>query len=89
MGWGAGGLYVQHFTMNVGCAFIRPTPPAIDLMQRVAERLSRAAAWDQQVFNSEAMLLSHGEYNGSKVGVRVMDYMKWVNSKVFFFSSRC
>ena len=88
MGWGAGGLYVQHFTMNVGCAFIRPTPPAIDLMQRVAERLSRAAAWDQQVFNSEAMLLSHGDYNGSKVSLRIMQFETFVNSKVYFFSSR-
>ena len=30
MGWGAGGLYVQYFTMNVGCAFIRPTPASIN-----------------------------------------------------------
>ena len=88
MGWGAGGLYIQHFTLNVGCAFFRPTERAIDLLRRVAETLSRASAWDQQVFNSEAFLLSHGDYNGSKVAVRVMDYMKWVNSKVFFFSQR-
>ena len=86
--FGAGGLYVQFFTMNVGCAFIQPTPRAIDLMERVARRLSQAAAWDQQVFNQEAFMLSHGRYNGSKVGVRVMDYMEWVNSKVFFFSMR-
>ena len=46
------------------------------------------SSWDQQVFNQEAFLLSHGSYNGSKVGVRVMDYMQWVNSKVFFFSMR-
>jgi len=117
MGWGAGGLYVQYFTMNVGCAFIRPTPAAINLMQRVADRLSKAAAWDQQVFNSEAMLLSHGDYNGSKVSkyaskhvrvarlmcatvptcllaygskvsLRIMQFDKFVNSKVYFFSSR-
>jgi hypothetical protein len=47
--WGAGGLYVQHFTLNVGCAFIRPTPRAVELMERVAARLSLAAAWDQEV----------------------------------------
>jgi hypothetical protein len=41
-----------------------------------------------QVFNQETFMLSHGSYNGSKVGVRVMDYMQWVNSKVFFFSQR-
>lgn len=33
-------------------------------------------------------MLSHGNYNGSKVAVRVMDYMLWANSKVFFFSQR-
>ncbi|KAL3931033.1 MAG: hypothetical protein SGPRY_001291 [Prymnesium sp.] len=63
MGWGAGGLYVQHFTLNVGCAFFRPTARAIDLMQRVADSLSLKPGWDQQVFNSEAFMLSHGTYN--------------------------
>lgn len=88
MGWGAGGLYVQHFTLNVGCAFFRPTSNAIELLRRVAEKLSRASAWDQQVFNQEVFMLSHGSYNGSKVGVRVMYYRQWVNSKVFFYSER-
>lgn len=88
MGWGAGGLYNQHFTLNVGCAFFRPTASALNLVDRVAERLSRAAAWDQQVFNEEVFMLSHGSYNGSKVGVRVMTFDQWVNSKVFFYSSR-
>jgi hypothetical protein len=49
MGWGAGGLYVQHFTLNVGCAFFRPTERAIELLARVAHKLSLASAWDQQV----------------------------------------
>jgi hypothetical protein len=34
------------------------------------------------------MLLSHGDYNGSKVSLRVMQFDQWVNSKVYFFSSR-
>lgn len=88
VGWGAGGLYVQHFTLNVGCAFFRPTARAIDLMQRVADSLSLKPGWDQQVFNSEAFMLSHGTYNGSKVSVRVMQYDQWINSKTFFFSER-
>ena len=41
-----------------------------------------------QVFNEEAFMLSHGHYNGSKVSVRVMHYLEWVNSKVFFYSMR-
>lgn len=88
VGWGAGGLYVQHFTLNVGCAFFRPTIRAIDLMQRVADALAAKPGWDQQVFNSEVFMLSHGAYNGSKVGVRVMQYDLWINSKTFFFSER-
>mmetsp|Transcript_22477 Transcript_22477/g.71882 ORF Transcript_22477/g.71882 Transcript_22477/m.71882 type:complete len:141 (-) Transcript_22477:118-540(-) len=88
MGWGGGGLYVQHFTLNVGCAFLRPTPRAVLLLERVADQLSKAPAWDQQVFNSEAFMLSHGSYNGSGVAVRVMQYDQFMNSKVFFFSER-
>jgi len=88
MGWGAGGLYFQHFTLNVGCAFFRPTRAAIGLMQRVSDALSRSSGWDQQVFNAEAFTLSHGTYNGAKVTVRVMDFAKWINSKTFFFSDR-
>ena len=87
-GWGAGGLYVQHFTLNVGCAFFRPTPNAIELLRRVGSRLARESGWDQQIFNQELFLKSHGEYNGSKASVRVMDHLKWVNSKVYFFSER-
>ena len=88
MGWGGGGLYVQHFTLNVGCAYFRPTERAIALLRRVADRLGREAGWDQQVFNSEAFFLSHGRYNGSAAAVRVMDHLLWANSKVFFFSER-
>ena len=65
-----------------------PDGRALELLRRVATRLSQASAWDQQVFNQEAFMLSHGSYNGSKVAMRVMHYMEWVNSKVFFFSMR-
>ena len=44
-----GGLNVQHFTLNVGCAFFRPTDKAIELLRRVAYSLSQASGWDQQV----------------------------------------
>ena len=32
MGWGAGGLYAQVFTINVGCMYVRPTARAALLM---------------------------------------------------------
>ena len=40
MGWGAGGLYVQTFTLNVGCVYVRATARSIDLMERVEHRLA-------------------------------------------------
>ena len=49
---------------------------------------ARESGWAQQIFNQELFLKSHGEYNGSKASVRVMDHLKWVNSKVYFFSER-
>ena len=78
-------MYVQ---LNVGCAFIRPTAASVALMGRVGARLATAASWDQQVFNQEVFMLSHGSYAGSMVSVRVMKYDEWMNSKVFFFSER-
>ena len=88
MKWGAGGLYVQHFTLNVGCAFFRPTTRAVQLVDRVSKRLREKSGWDQAVFNEEAFYLSHGSYNGSGAVIRVMKYDTWMNSKVFFFSER-
>ena len=70
MGWGAGGLYVQHFTLNVGCAYFRPTERAIELLRRVAYQLGQASAWDQQVFNSEAFMLSRAQPNARARGAR-------------------
>lgn len=40
MGWGAGGLYVQTFTLNVGCVYVRATARSIELMERVEHRLA-------------------------------------------------
>lgn len=88
MGWGGGGLYLQVFTLNVGCVFIRSSSRTIGLMNRIHERLMKGPAWDQQLFNEEVWFPSHGEYKGSQVSVRIMDIFKFINSKIFFRSSR-
>uniref|UniRef100_A0A061R0L6 Nucleotide-diphospho-sugar transferase domain-containing protein n=2 Tax=Tetraselmis sp. GSL018 TaxID=582737 RepID=A0A061R0L6_9CHLO len=88
MGWGGGGLYLQVFTLNVGCAYLRPNERTVALMDRMQQRLRRGPAWDQQVFNEEVWLPSHGGFRGSQVSVRVMDIFQFVNSKTFFRSSR-
>ena len=51
--------YCARSPADPGCAFFRPTPPTINLMQRVADQLSKAAAWDQQVDQPD-LLLSPG-----------------------------
>mmetsp|Transcript_41612 Transcript_41612/g.69529 ORF Transcript_41612/g.69529 Transcript_41612/m.69529 type:complete len:430 (+) Transcript_41612:191-1480(+) len=88
MGWGAGGLYLQMFTLNVGCMYVRSTERSVDLMARVNHRLLTASGWDQQVFNEEVLYASHGEVSRAQVSVRVMDYLLFANSKTFFRSER-
>eukprot|EP00898_Chlorokybus_atmophyticus_P007227 jgi/Chlat1/7505/Chrsp61S07005 len=88
MGWGGGGLFIKTFTVNVGCMFVRPTAPALSLVQRVAKRLSERPAWDQQVFNEILMFPSHGEYASPGASLRVLDYMLFMNSKIYFRTLR-
>eukprot|EP00873_Tetraselmis_striata_P045504 jgi/Tetstr1/465768/TSEL_010393.t1 len=88
MGWGGGGLYLQVFTLNVGCIFLRANERTVELMRRVRARLLASPGWDQQIFNEEVWFPSHGDYHGSQVSVRVMDIFKFMNSKIFFRSSR-
>ena len=88
MGWGGGGLYAQVFTINVGCMYVRPTARAAALMARVAKRLASSPGWDQQVFNEEAILPAHGETTSGLVTIRILDYMRFVNTKTFFKSQR-
>ena len=86
MGWGAGGLYVQHFTLNVGCAFFRPTPNAIELLRRVGSRLARerVGPTDLQPGALPQVARRVQRQQGER---RVMDHLKWVNSKVYFSPS--
>ena len=81
-------MYVQVFTVNVGCMYVRPTARSARLMARVARKMATTKTWDQQAFNEEALLPAHGETTSGLVSVRVMDYLTFVNSKTFFKSSR-
>ena len=37
-----------------------------------------------QVFNQYLLQPSHGDFQNAGCSLRVMDYMKWTNSKIFF-----
>lgn len=88
MGWGAGGLYIKLFTTNVGCMWVKANSRSYTLMSQVTEHLQKRAGWDQQIFNEYLLRPSHGDFLGSSCSLRVLDFMKFTNSKIFFKSRR-
>ncbi|GLC37586.1 hypothetical protein PLESTB_001670700 [Pleodorina starrii] len=88
MGWGGGGLYMNTFTVNVGCAYLRATHRAFAVVKRAADQLAAQPGWDQQVFNEHLLTKSHGDYSSPYATLRVMDIDKFVNSKRFFRTRR-
>ncbi|GIL65243.1 hypothetical protein Vafri_19054 [Volvox africanus] len=88
MGWGGGGLYMETFTINVGCAYIRATHRAFAVVKRAADELASQPGWDQQVFNTYLLTQSHGDYSSPYATLRVMDIDKFVNSKRYFRTRR-
>mmetsp|Transcript_18645 Transcript_18645/g.40053 ORF Transcript_18645/g.40053 Transcript_18645/m.40053 type:complete len:447 (+) Transcript_18645:53-1393(+) len=88
MGWGAGGLYMKLFTTNVGAMYAKANHRTFALMNQVADYLSANSGWDQQVFNEFLIKPSYKEFVHSGSSFRVMDYMKFMNSKIFFKSRR-
>ncbi|GAA0155775.1 transferase [Lithospermum erythrorhizon] len=74
---------------NSGFFFIRATIPSIELLDRVAYRLTHEeGVWDQAVFNEELFQPSHPGYIGVYASKRTMDFLMFMNSKVLFKSVR-
>ena len=44
--------------------------------------------WDQQIFNEEALFPAHGGSTTGLVSIRILDFMRFVNSKTFFKAER-
>ncbi|KAJ4850414.1 Arabinosyltransferase rra3 [Turnera subulata] len=88
MGWARYAHTMRIWVYNSGFFFIRPTIPAIELLDRVATRLSRENAWDQAVFNEELAFPSHPGYDGLHASRRTMDIYLFMNSKVLFKTVR-
>ncbi|XP_051133325.1 arabinosyltransferase RRA2-like [Andrographis paniculata] len=85
VGWGRDAHTIRLWAHNSGFFYIRPTLPAIELLDRVAARLARENnAWDQAVFNQELFIPSYPGYGGLHASRRVMDYLLFMNSKVLF-----
>lgn len=84
MGWARYAHTMRIWVYNSGFFYIRPTIPAIELLDRVADRLAKSDAWDQAVFNEELYFPSHPGYVGLYASKRTMDYYLFMNSKVLF-----
>lgn len=88
MGWARYAHTMRIWVYNSGFFYIRPTIPSIELLDRVANRLSRGNAWDQAVFNEELFFPSHPGYDGLYASRRTMDFYLFMNSKVLFKTVR-
>ncbi|XP_030450523.1 arabinosyltransferase RRA2-like [Syzygium oleosum] len=88
MGWARYAHTMRIWVYNSGFFYIRPTIPSIELLDRVAARLSRENAWDQAVFNEELFFPSHNGYDGLHAARRTMDFYLFMNSKVLFKTVR-
>ena len=89
MGWARYAHTMRVWVFNSGFFYIRPTIPSIELLDRVAGRLSREPhSWDQAVFNEELFFPSHGSYEGLHASRRTMDFFEFMNSKVLFKTVR-
>ncbi|GAV76790.1 Nucleotid_trans domain-containing protein [Cephalotus follicularis] len=88
MGWARYAHTMRIWVYNSGFFYIRPTMPSIELLDRVAARLSRENAWDQAVFNEELFFPSHPGYDGLHASRRTMDFYLFMNSKVLFKTVR-
>ncbi|KAK4781382.1 hypothetical protein SAY86_015484 [Trapa natans] len=85
MGWARYAHTMRIWVYNSGFFYIRPTIPSIELLDRVAGRLSRETnSWDQAVFNEELFFPSHPGYEGLHAAKRTMDHYLFMNSKVLF-----
>ncbi|KAL7206660.1 hypothetical protein ACSBR2_019386 [Camellia fascicularis] len=89
MGWARYAHTMRIWVYNSGFFYIRPTIPSIELLDRVASRLSREPkSWDQAVFNEELFFPSHPGYEGLHAARRTMDFYLFMNSKVLFKTVR-
>ncbi|KAF7829693.1 arabinosyltransferase RRA3-like [Senna tora] len=89
MGWARYAHTMRIWVYNSGFFYIRPTLPSIELLDRVARRLSREPkSWDQAVFNEELFFPSHPGYDGLHAAKRTMDMYLFMNSKVLFKTVR-
>ncbi|KAK4278977.1 hypothetical protein QN277_016746 [Acacia crassicarpa] len=89
MGWARYAHTMRIWVYNSGFFYIRPTISSIELLDRVAIRLSKELdSWDQAVFNEELFQPSYPGYIGLYVARRTTYIYLFMNNKVLFKNVR-
>lgn len=88
MGWARYAHSMRVFVFNSGLFYIRPTPAAMDLLDRLVQRVETENGWDQALFNEVIYFPSRPGYTDPLVKRRVLDYLLFMNSKVLFKTVR-
>mmetsp|Transcript_13551 Transcript_13551/g.40975 ORF Transcript_13551/g.40975 Transcript_13551/m.40975 type:complete len:430 (-) Transcript_13551:85-1374(-) len=82
MGWARYAHSMRVFVFNSGLFYIRSTPAAMDLLNRVVEVVENTGGWDQAIFNEAIYFPSSPQHEDVHVKRRVLDYLNFMNSKV-------
>lgn len=84
MGWARYAHSMRIFVFNSGLFFLRPSPAATALLDKLIYRVETENGWDQALFNECIFFPNHPGYTDPAVTRRVLDYMLFMNSKVLF-----
>jgi hypothetical protein len=85
MGWARYAHSMRVFVFNSGLFFLRPTPAALELLEKVADRVETEGGWDQAVFN-EAIFFPSSPRN--EVGWAAVGCLGWVGRQLRFGECR-
>lgn len=84
MGWARYAHSMRIFVFNSGLFYLRPTNATQELLDKLIYRVETENGWDQALFNECIYFPSSPANKDPSVTRRVLDYMKFMNSKVLF-----
>lgn len=62
MGWARYAHSMRVFVFNSGLFYLRPTPAAMELLDKVVSRVETEKGWDQALFNECIFFPAHNDY---------------------------
>lgn len=84
MGWARYAHTMRQYVINTGFMYVRPTIPALQLVDKVIISQRNEPGLDLVLFNFALWKPSSPGYTGVYASRRVLDYYSFVNSRVLF-----